>query len=137
MLNLLQKQVLSLRQVHEAEVFASMKGKRSSFILAYEQADGDLLSDLDAELSVRQNGTRKTLTARQWLIRRDRFLTKFYPEWKGKSWWSNRAGRPQPTREHCALIMWAASPTPERLRDWLRREREQMLLSWSSEEVPF
>jgi len=133
MLTYLQRTILPLEDIHSVEVYAPLKGRRCSFLLAYEKAEGNLLSDLDAELAVKHNGSRKVMTARQWLIRREKFLAKYYVEWRGGGWWT----KTKPNKQHCALIWWGASPTPERLKDWLRRERETMLLRWSMEEVPF
>ena len=34
-----------------------------------------------------------------------------------EKWWTKKG---HPTRRHLALIMWAYSPTPRRVADWLR-----------------
>lgn len=55
-----------------------------------------------------------------WAERRDAFLRRHLAQAKanGETWWKD--GRP--TRRHLALVAWAYSPTPQRLKRWLAQQ---------------
>lgn len=71
----------------------------------------------------RARGQRKRLgrhkSGQPWTQRREAFLARHLAQMTGDGWEKGPKG-PRPTRRHLALVAWAYSPTPDRLRRWLQ-----------------
>jgi hypothetical protein len=99
-------QYLPLSVVQDVERFADILGvsqvarSQRGFLTAYKRAGGnpDRLSD-------------------EWADKREAFLARHLAQVKkrGEPLWKGG----EPTRRHLALIMWAYSPTPQRIDNWL------------------
>ena len=77
---------------------------RRGFVAAYRDADGD-----PAALA------RDDHSGQDWRARRNAFVARHTAQGDAEGYWSGGA----PTRRHLALVMWAYSPDPKRLRAWL------------------
>ena len=55
-----------------------------------------------------------------WKKKREAFLDRHLAQMKGSGWETVR-GESRPTRAHLALVAWGYSPTPGKLRTWLRK----------------
>lgn len=99
-------QYLPLDLVEDLESFADIRGvsqvarSQGGFLPAYRRAGGD-----PDELSD------------EWVDKREAFLARHLAQVKlrGEPLWADG----DPTRRHLALVMWAYSPTPQKLFDWL------------------
>lgn len=54
----------------------------------------------------------------EWAAKREAFIARHigYVKKNGEKLWDDKG----PTRRHLALIMWAYSPTPSKLSNWIR-----------------
>jgi hypothetical protein len=105
---------MSLFLMEEAEPWAARSGVSEvargprGFLTAYKLASGE-----PACL------TWDPHSGHHWTDVRRRFVNRFVQQAKinREKWWTKKG---HPTRRHLALIMWAYSPTPRRVADWLR-----------------
>lgn len=77
---------------------------RRGFVAAYRDADGD-------PNALARDGH----SGQDWRARRNAFVARHTAQGDAEGYWSGGA----PTRRHLALVMWAYSPDPKRLRAWL------------------
>jgi hypothetical protein len=89
------------------------------FLTAYKLAHGD------------PNLLRRDPRSEQnWTEVRRRFVNRFLQGARSnrEQWWlKSRQGVWRPSRRHLALVMWAHSPTPESLHNWLASQRRSSL----------
>ena len=62
----------------------------------------------------------------EWKKKREAFLDRHLAQFRGNGWEQVR-GEWRPTRQHLALVAWGYSPTPSRLRTWLKRYNSDKL----------
>ena len=108
---------LSLGTVLDAVPFMENEGvsevARSGrgFISAYEKANG-------SEAALKR--MKDSHSGQMWGKRREAFLARHTAQLEHGGWKDG-----QPTRRHLALVAWAYSPTPQRLRSWLKSHHKQ------------
>lgn len=106
---------LSLSTIEKALPFAEQRGVSAvarspiGFFSAYKKARGVPFSDNSPNAF--------------WSRKRDAFIRRHMAQVNLRReplWEKDKAGNSRPTRRHLALIVWAYSPTPERLERWLK-----------------
>ena len=112
----------SIPAMNKEKVSLVARGKKKSsrtkegFIEAYSMTKG----------SVRKMQTRLTGQSDQtWGKRRDEFIARHLKQMRKndtyKSGWKPNG---EPTRRHLGLIAWAYTPSPKRLKKWLKTQRK-------------
>lgn len=104
-LETIRKAVPAMEAQGVSEVARSSRG----FLAAYENAGGDPLEL--ASMTDRHSGEN-------WASRRDNFVARHRAQLQGTGW---KGGNP--TRRHLALVAWAYSPTPGKLKRWASRQQ--------------
>lgn len=66
----------------------------------------------------------------EWKKKREAFLDRHLKQMEGdeNQGWEKVKDEWRPTRRHLALVAWGYSPTPGRLRAWLKRWKEDKLM---------
>lgn len=106
---------LALATVQALEPYIAARGvskvarSKRGFIRAYEAAEGH-----PNTLAVDK------YSGQHWRDRRNGFVARHVEQARlaGEPWWKDG----EPTGRHLALIAWAYTPTPQRLRAWLRKQ---------------